>query len=594
MGLFKEKETRTPFLFFDGAFGTFFRSERDDEAPCEEACLTDPEKVGAVHTAYLEAGARAILTNSFSVNPLAYPDGDKWKDLLRASFSIASKAASGFSALVFADLGPIASPVKEASAAYLSCVDCFLSLGAKHFLFETLDDFLPISPAVEKLLSPEIKDGYGVESVFVSFAVSEDGYTSSGRYYKDLLKEAADAGCGAVGLNCSCGPTHMRDLFQSLGRFPCRLLAMPNAGYPMKIGGRTEYHDNPDFFAARMLEIASLGVTCLGGCCGTRPEHIRKTVSLIREKGVDVFPPSAPPAGKTGKEGDGFLPLFGKKRVVAVEINPPSDADFTFVLETAKKLKAAGADVLTFTDSPLARPRADSVMTAVKVKREVGIDTMPHVSCRDKNRIALKGALLAAYAENVDKILAVTGDAVKDGGDGKGVFAFDSLRLISFVKSLNRDVFVSSPFFCGGALNVNARNFPGELARAESKEREGASFFLTQALFSDEAVENLALAHSRLSSPILAGIYPLAGYRNALFLKNEVAGIDVPDAVVEAMRGRSAEEEKAVSLSFAWETAQKAADFCAGYYISIPLKRVDLATGLIKMIGTLPPLKNGE
>jgi len=229
-------------------------------------------------------------------------------------------------------------------------------------------------------------------------------------------------------------------------------------------------------------------------------------------------------------------------------------------------------------------------MMAAKIKREVGIETMPHIACRDRNRIALKSAFLAAHIERVNTFLVVTGDAIrqppipKEGVGEKAVYSFDSTRLLSYIQSLNEEVFVSEPIRCAAALNVNARRFDVELERAVKKEEAGASFFLTQAIFSAEAVDNLKKAHETLESPILAGILPLAGYKNAVFLNNEVGGIDIPDRIVESLKDKSTEEMKEISLAYCRELIGMTKDFCSGYYLMMPLKRLDLVSELLEYI----------
>ncbi|MBQ7903334.1 MAG: methylenetetrahydrofolate reductase, partial [Oscillospiraceae bacterium] len=248
--------------------------------------------------------------------------------------------------------------------------------------------------------------------------------------------------------------------------------------------------------------------------------------------------------------------------------------------------KEAGVDIITVTDSPLARARADSIMVAAKIKREVGIEVMPHLSCRDKNRISLKGSLIGASFENLNNILAVTGDPImQDIFSGKsGVFAFNSYGLISFINDLNVQTFPQTPFAVGAALNVNVNNFDKELERAKKKVEHGAKFFLTQPIYNDDAVQNFILAANTLSVPVLAGFMPPAGYKNAVFLHHEVSGITIDEDFIESLKDKTREEVVEISTDYCFNLAKKIAGCRGGFYLMTPMKRVDLTVRLSEKI----------
>jgi len=269
-----------------------------------------------------------------------------------------------------------------------------------------------------------------------------------------------------------------------------------------------------------------------------------------------------------------------------VEIDPPVDSDMSFGISAGFKLKEAGVDIITVTDSPLARARADSIMVAAKIKREVGIEVLPHISCRDKNRISMKGSLIGASFENINNVLAVTGDPImQDIFSGKtGVFSFNSYGLISFINQLNSEIFRSSPFAVGAALNVNVKNFDKELTRAVKKVEHGAKYFLTQPMYNDKAVENFILAAETLDVPVLAGLMPPAGYKNAVFLNNEVSGITIDDDFVESLKDKTRQEIVELSTDFCLDIAKKVAHCRGGFYLMTPMKRVDLTVRLTEKI----------
>ena len=278
--------------------------------------------------------------------------------------------------------------------------------------------------------------------------------------------------------------------------------------------------------------------------------------------------------------------LFSGKKVIAVELDSPINTDIGYVMEASRAAKNAGADIVTVTDSPLARTRADSIVIAAKVKRETGIDVIPHLSCRDKNHIGIKSSLLAASVENINNILAITGDPIaqSDRSEYKGVFSFNSFNLISYIDSMNSDVFTDDPFFIGGALNVNSLLFANELKRAQKKINSGAGFLMTQPALSQYSIENIKIAHKELKCKIITGVLPVASYRNAVFLKNEVFGIDIPDKLISELENKSFEEVFKISVAFSIEIIDKTFDYSDGYYLITPLKRIDLMKELVRHI----------
>ncbi len=562
----------SPFVF-DGSFGTYYASLYPSASPCEYANTEHPERVTSIHREYINAGANAVKTNTFTLNSSNVPEPAKLEALVKGALSCAFDAANG-RAEVFADIGPIRN---GSDSDYEALAEIFIRNGAKNFLFETFAEFEPLVGVLSY-----IKNKVSDSVIIVSFAASPDGYTRHGFSLASLLYEAANnEATDAVGFNCVCGPSHAANLAEALSSTKKPLCVMPNAGYPTNENGRTVYNDNVSYFAEKLSRIYSAGAKIIGGCCGTTPAHIAASVSAIAQHSF-----SSAPSADTEKtlldcsENPFATKLSSTEKVIAVELDPPATADFSKILSAARELKSAGCDAVTFADNPLSRARADSFTTAAYVSTRVGISVIPHLTCRDRNHIAIKSSLLAANAIGVQNLLAVTGDPLS-GETGKSVFALNSFKLIGYVSSLNKSEFSNAPFFIGGALNLNATNFSAELTRAEKKIANGAGFFLTQPVASERSLENLRTAHKALSAPILAGLFPVAGYKNALFLKNEVSGMDIPDSLLEALEGKSREEAALVSVSFAAKLAEKASPYCNGFYIMTPLNRTDIVTSLI-------------
>lgn len=578
-------------LLFDGGMGTYYKAKPGTE--CEQGNLLDPAGVRKVHREYLAAGAEAIKTNTFGLPRMAAARQPDWQALARAGWKLAAEAAVETGAAVFADLGP--APDTEAAPAgsiYTAVARCFVEQGAKNFLFETLSSDAGVLEAVQAVKA-QVPDAF----VLVSFAVLPDGYTREGMYSKDLVRRMTESGIvDAVGFNCVSAPGAMRTLVQQLGSTALPLSVMPNAGYPVVTRTQVKYQGKPEYFAKELARIAAEGVRILGGCCGTTPDHIaalRATLDSLPavEKAAPAVQVSTPEAPTVEKD-DAFLrKLNAGKKVIAIELDSPKDADLTNYLAGAKRLQAAGADLLTIADCPIARARMDSSLVACRVHRELGLCTLPHMTCRDRNLNATKALLLGLYAEGVREVLAITGDPIPtaERDEVKNVYQFNSRKLAQYIVSLageGREM--PSPMTVFGALNLNARNFEVELRRAGEKLENGMSGFLTQPVLSEQAVENLRRTRETLGerAKILAGIMPVVSQRNAIFMENEVNGIHVAEDIIEAFAGLDREQGEALGLEISLKMAREALPYADGFYLMTPFNRVALMERLIARLKT--------
>ena len=578
-------------LLFDGGMGTYYKAKPGTE--CEQGNLLDPAGVRKVHREYLAAGAEAIKTNTFGLPRMAAARQPDWQALARAGWKLAAEAAVETGAAVFADLGP--APDTEAAPAgsiYTAVARCFVEQGAKNFLFETLSSDAGVLEAVQAVKA-QVPDAF----VLVSFAVLPDGYTREGMYSKDLVRRMTESGIvDAVGFNCVSAPGAMRTLVQQLGSTALPLSVMPNAGYPVVTRTQVKYQGKPEYFAKELARIAAEGVRILGGCCGTTPAHIAALRAALDslpavEKAAPAVQVSTPEAPTVEKD-DAFLrKLNAGKKVVAIELDSPKDADLTNYLAGAKRLQAAGADLLTIADCPIARARMDSSLVACRVHRELGLCTLPHMTCRDRNLNATKALLLGLYAEGVREVLAITGDPIPtaERDEVKNVYQFNSRKLAQYIVSLageGREM--PSPMTVFGALNLNARNFEVELRRAGEKLENGMSGFLTQPVLSEQAVENLRRTRETLGerAKILAGIMPVVSQRNAIFMENEVNGIHVAEDIMEAFAGLDREQGEALGLEISLKMAREALPYADGFYLMTPFNRVALMERLIARLKT--------
>ena len=578
-------------LLFDGGMGTYYKAKPGTE--CEQGNLLDPAGVRKVHREYLAAGAEAIKTNTFGLPRMAAARQPDWQALARAGWKLAAEAAVETGAAVFADLGP--APDTEAAPAgsiYTAVARCFVEQGAKNFLFETLSSDAGVLETVQAVKA-QVPDAF----VLVSFAVLPDGYTREGMYSKDLVRRMTESGIvDAVGFNCVSAPGAMRTLVQQLGSTALPLSVMPNAGYPVVTRTQVKYQGKPEYFAKELARIAAEGVRILGGCCGTTPAHIAALRAALdslpaAEKAAPAVQVSTPEAPTVEKD-DAFLrKLNAGKKVIAIELDSPKDADLTNYLAGAKWLQAAGADLLTIADCPIARARMDSSLVACRVHRELGLCTLPHMTCRDRNLNATKALLLGLYAEGVREVLAITGDPIPtaERDEVKNVYQFNSRKLAQYIVSLageGREM--PSPMTVFGALNLNARNFEVELRRAGEKLENGMSGFLTQPVLSEQAVENLRRTRETLGqrAKILAGIMPVVSQRNAIFMENEVNGIHVAEDIMEAFAGLDREQGEALGLEISLKMAREALPYADGFYLMTPFNRVALMERLIARLKT--------
>ena len=572
-------------LLFDGAMGTYFASLPDRaEERCERACLDHPEEVRAIHRAYLEAGCRAVKTNTFSVGAdLAQGDESLAEEIINAACRLAQEEASAFDAYVFADLGPAPEDsTLSPGDNYCRQADWFLDRGIRHFLVETLpsDDGIP---ELARHLKARCPEAY----LIISFAVGPGGTTRYGVSGAELYRRAAALPeVDAVGFNCVSGPHHLLEYIQTLYPVEKPLSVMPNAGYPTVLGRRTVYHGAPEYFGQKLAQIAQAGAAIVGGCCGTTPAHIAQAKRALESTSALSVP--AVPAGAKERRAPDANTLAEKlnsgRRVIAVELDPPVDDNITPFLDGVRVLRDAGADAITIADCPIGRPRADSSLLACKIHRELGVEPLPHMTCRDRNLNATKALLLGLSMEGVHNVLLVTGDPIptEDRDEVKSVFNFNSRKLARYVSGLNEQL--STPFQIFGALNVNAKNFDMQLKMAREKEGNGVAGFLTQPVLSREALDNLKRAREALNGKILGGIFPIVSYRNACFLNNEIAGMRVCDEIIQLYKDRDRGESEALAAAISARVAREIEPYTDGLYLMTPFRRVELITRIIREI----------
>lgn len=573
-------------LIADGAFGTYYAEKfRTEESP-ELANTLHPERVRAVHGEYIAAGAELIRTNTFASNTMALDmPRERFLENISAAADIALECA-GDRIFVAGDIGEVRGVSADAAAEeYVMAADIFIKKGIYIINFESFSDTASLLPAMEK-----IRSRYGSEVfIMASFCVDRYGSSPSGRSAGRLMWEAAGlADC--VGLNCGVGPVHMRGVLKNLS-LPENVFisALPNSGYPVMSRNQISFGNAAEYFGDKMGELAETGVNIVGGCCGTEPSYIGKTAEKL---GGARPAKRAAPLEKDGLKKavhSGFI--YGadgnirKDKLIAAELVPPLDGDDEKFMESAHFLKKAGADVLTFPDSPSGRTRADSVLMAAKVRRETGMEVMPHICCRDKNALAIRSALMGAHINDIGNALMITGDPVPASArqSVKSVFNFDSVGLLKIAAELNLEMFADRPICCGGAVNQNRRNIDNEILRVKKKMAAGAEFFMSQPVFTSEDAERLRHIKNETGAFILCGIMPLVSRRNALFMKNEISGVNVTDEIISRYpENGSKEEGEAAGIALAKEVIRMVDDFVDGYYFAFPFNRVHMLPAILE------------
>lgn len=571
-------------LLFDGATGTALCAQSGEGEAVERLCLTQPQRVLALHRAYLTAGCKAIKTNTFAAHvSLACKNKDDQKTLIRAAYDLARRAGDAYDAAVFADIGPAPTDADSAAACYIAMAEQYLNVGATCFLFETMQSGEGLAEA-----AAHIKASCPDAWIMVSFAADADGFTRAGEQASALaLQMSACGAVDAIGLNCICGAYHIRQLLSTLDVGDKWMSAMPNAGYPHVEEGRTYYDSAPAYYAQQVMECVKTGARIVGGCCGTTPEHIRQIARLL---GTPM-----PPRVRMGDEKAAQPPEKGcrsrilrrleqGRRITLVELDPPRSADIGGFMEGARQLEQAGADAITIADCPIGRARMDSSLLACKLSRELGIEALPHMTCRDRNVNATKALLLGLSMENVHNVLAVTGDPIPTGDRGsvKSVYQFNSRVLAKFIRGLGESG-EAEPFFVCGGLNINAVRFDSELDRAKEKMDCGVSAFLTQPVLSEQAALHLERARDELrGAKLIGGLFPVVSEKNARFLQSEVHGITVDEAVVRAYAGLDRAQGEDMAVRLCREAASRISPFVDGYYMMTPFQRVELVCRVIR------------
>lgn len=592
----KEQST----VIFDGAMGTELLNRGFSlDFPLEWANVTRPELVKQIHTDYILAGASSIETNTFGANECklkVFGFENEVERINRSAVRIAKETADD-KVYVIGSVGPLGKPVgsgfeiddRRAKEVYKRQLYFLLDEGVDAIIFETAASTHEVQIAIEALkeLNDEIP-------YIIQFSFTKDLSTIYGEDIYRVIEFLKSTDADIVGLNCGNGP---QKTLEALKIFSQNLKGpfsvQPNAGYPQLVQGRLVYSTSAKYFASFVPEYIKLGAKVVGGCCGTTPEHIK----AIKEKIKEFLPSIEVEVVERREEQKAVLKdtpselsqKLGKKFIFTVEISPPKGIELEKTKEGVKLLKEAGADTVNIADSPMARVRISPIALAHILKEELGMESILHFTCRDRNLISLQSELLGAAALGVKNVLALTGDppSIGDHPQAKPVFDVNSEGLVLILSRLNNGTdYMGNPigkatnFTIGVALNLNADDLGKEIEKLKHKIENGAHFIETQPIYEPETLERFFEKVDFKLPPILGGILPLRSSRHAEFLHNEVPGITIPDKIRERMR--SSKEPAKEGVEIACEIVEKIKHMVSGIYIMPPFEKYEMAVEIIK------------
>jgi len=597
---FEKRLENGPPVVTDGGMGVLVSSAVPGLRCPEEANIRAPESVVSLHASFINAGAELIETNTFGAN----------RHKLRSQFLEAEVEAinetgvklareareiSGRDVYIAGSIGPLGElgdldqkargPVFAEQAALLD------GRGVDLFMVETFFDLDELTTAIEAV--QEVSS----LPIVALLTFDEDAETFGGVSARHAVERLAAYDLAAVGANHGAGLHAALAALEAMGNGR-PLAALPNVGLASLSGGRVIYpHATPEYFAEFAAQARALGARVIGGCCGTTPTEIAAIAHAVEEERQPTAPFAAAErelvaaAYERPEETELAQKLRAGEWITCVELDPPKGGTYESMLSVTKTLKDSGAvGFVDINDNPMARARANALMAAIAIERTCAIETIPHVTPRDTSVMGLQSQLLAAHAEGVRNVLAVTGDPphVGDYPGSRGVYEVDSIGLSRVVTRLNagedfngKAIDAPTSFFLGVAVNPSADDLETELDRFRQKVEAGAQFAMTQALFDLGYLDRFEELLGGWPIPILVGIFIVRSHQLAVRLHNEVPGIVVPEDVQNRFRdaGPHAAEE---GLALARELYAQAREKAAGVYVIPPFKQPEAALDLLE------------
>jgi homocysteine S-methyltransferase len=610
---FLERIQQPEPLLADGAMGTMLhQSGVHIHASFDELNLKDPQQVARVHRAYIQAGACLIETNTFGANRFKLTEhglAERVAEVNQAGVELVRQeiAASGRDDVYIAgSVGPLGVRLKpygrvskeEARAAFAEQVGALLAAGVDVIVLETFTDLAELIEALGA-----VRDLDQNVPVVCQMTFATDDRTLLGQLPGSVARALRDAGAQIIGVNCSTGPAQISRLLQAMRQAAPDLIysAMPNAGYPETVGGRVMYPATESYFGDYALTFKAIGARIIGGCCGTRPEHIAAMRDALNDPARAL--PRIPALEVIREEANGqqeaptelAYKLRSGSFVVSVEMAPPRSHTPQALLAAAQLLQDAGADVINVADSPTARMRMSPWAICHLLQSRLGLETVLHFPTRGRNLLRVQGDLLAAHTLGLRNLFVVMGDPTHIGDypnamDNYDVAPSDLIRLIKHgmnygVDQAGNSIGQPTAFNVGCALNMCATDLDREIRVLRKKLESGADFALSQAVFEPERIEQFHQRYEELEGkpfdlPVLLGVMPLYSVKHASFLHNEVPGVLIPDAIMKRLEdaGDQAAQE---GIRIANELLAQMRGMVQGAYIIPAYGRYDLAAEVI-------------
>ena len=570
--------------------------------------LVDPDRVTAVHRAYLEAGAELIATNSFAANRSALKRHgleDKaneinWKAAKLALGEVGKSGAwvagcIGPSGLTSADRNGMGA--KAVEDLFRAQAGALIDGGVQAVLLQAFAD-----PEELEIAIGAVRELHHLP-VIALLASGREGTLPGGRSWEETSQTLRAAGAEVIGLAPAFGPSACTGLIKRISSGPGKLLASyPDAGQPEFSEGRYLYANHPNYFADRMVELPALGVTLLGGGSGVSPAHIRALKGRVDQLKPNLGARGAvepkreaiqvSAGGEKRKKEESILDRLKKERIAVVELDSPRGLDMGPFLKAADELVQAGATALTLADNSLAILRVANTAAATLLRERFGTTSVIHLACRDKNLIGLQSELMGLATLGHRHVLALTGDPSKFGDHpgASSVYDVNSLGLIDLIRQMNegrnsagREIGPGAEFIIGVAFNPNSKNFDAQVKKLERKMERGAHFVMTQPVYEKAMIRKMKEALGPLGIPVLVGVMPVISSRNAEFLHHEVPGISIPDAVREKIRSLPEGPAQAdYGREVAAELAREVAEHFRGIYLITPMVRSGMTAPIVK------------
>lgn len=593
----------------DGAMGTMLYARGVFiNRSYDELNLTQPELVREIHLEYLQAGAEVIETNTFGANAFRLEHfglRDKVREINLSGVRLAREAVNqirdkqGVEAFVAGAIGPLGVRLEplgkvgldEAQAAFAEQISALTEggpgVGVDLLSIETMTSLIEAEQAIAaaRAVAPEVP-------MIVMVTVDEEGNCLDGATAETAARRLSATGAQAIGCNCSAGPATVLSVIERMRpATDLPLVAMPNAGIPRAVEGRTIYMTSPEYMASFTRKLVKAGASLVGGCCGTTPSYTRAMRSALRamdamETGAQVMEsrseaPSAPkvtPPPLAQRSKIGSMVAAGEF-VSMVEIVPPRGIDCSREIRGAEQLHKLGVDAINVPDSPRASARMSAQSLCVQIQQKVGIETILHYTCRDRNVLSIQSDLLGASSIGLKNILCLTGDPPKLGNypDATAVFDVDAIGLVNIVRNLNcgldigkNSIGESTGFAIAVAANPGVPDIDQEVRRFAYKVEAGAEFAITQPVFDLRVLQEFLRRVEGFRIPVIAGIWPLTSLRNAEFMKNDLR-VSMPDEIMARMAQTSSPEAaRAEGIRIAQEMLAEARPMVQGVQVSAP------------------------